>query len=93
MNSIKFENKSLPVYFFKGNETTEQIIALCDYLNEGKKIDVDGQIYQYANLPEFLVVVSKIEGVDFNKVYDKYEKELFEIWNARVESVGKILKR
>ena len=93
MDSIKFENKNLPVYFLKGNETTEQIIALCNYLKEGKKIDIDGQIYQYANLPDFLVVVSKIEGVDFDNVYKECESELVEIWNARVESVGKILKR
>ena len=93
MDSIKFENKGLPVYFFKGNETTVQIITLCDYLKEGKMIDVNGQIYQYANLPEFLVIVSRIKGVDFGKVYEKYEKDIMEIWYARIEFIRQILKR
>lgn len=93
MDSIKFENKNLPVYFFKEDETTEEILALCEHLKEGKMVDVNGQIYQYANLPEFLVVVRKIKGVDFDKVCKKCKTNLQEILNVRVKYLGEILKR
>ena len=86
MNHIKFESKSISVYFLTEDETTEDILYLCEQMKSGNATCVNGRIYHYNDLPEFLVVVYKMQHVDFTDVYNRNEEDLMEIWANRAEA-------
>lgn len=86
MNHINFESKSISVYFLTEDETTEDILYLCEQMKSGNTACVNGRIYHHNDLPEFLVVVYKMKHVDFTDIYNRNEEDLMEIWANRAEA-------
>ena len=94
MNNLECLQRNISVYVMKGNESTDDIIKLCEEMKQGKYyIEVNSTLYAFANLPEFLEVVNKICDINLDTIWDKFSNDLIKISKARIKYLGDVLDK
>ena len=85
MKSMNFNCRDIRVYTLNGEEQTEDILALCEEMKNGKYVDLDGILYQFAYLPEFLASVNSKCNIDLETIYNTYLSDIRDIGVARTQ--------
>ena len=84
MKNISFNCRNICVYTLIGDEQTEDILALCEEMKNGKYIESDGVLYQFSYLPEFLALVNRKCNIDLETIYNSYLSDIHDIREARM---------
>lgn len=91
MNYFEYSQRHITVYTIQGNESTDDIIRLCEEMKLGKYMEVNSTLYAFPNLPEFLEVVYKICDINLGPIWDIFSNDMVEISKARIKYLGDIL--
>lgn len=91
MNNFEYSQRHIVVYTIQGNESTDDIIRLCEEMKQGKYMEINSTLYAFPNLPEFLEVVYKICDISLGTIWDRFSNDMVEISKARIKYLGDIL--